>query len=606
MKSIFNKNNYRRVYIVDSQGVWNSFFIDNDYQEKNDLVLTFDFELKKNIELSGGESLYIDKLISPEEMHRCNFTIYDFFHSWNLDQKGNDLFNYKEVDFGISFRLDFWNDYVSLMRLFICVSSLKNLNIGEIHLYSNDMRLLQAVELSGISIQKHKVTTFTDGLFFPISRWLDERIRPNKLRGFLYSVRSIITAVYGELLSFIRGSLGKNKKYKVFIQEYHPTKAIIDSLRDSKDIDLVLCNFSRGTPLRSKLKEQLLPVYTIFNYHKEAEKILERYLAGRCARLVLNDVDLTDIAFEIIDDRVRQSIEKRIAVIESSVRYLKNNPIDLVVLIANIGFTVTLFDCVCKAKGIPSFLIINGLLGPEYSDESKYATHINSYSNSIRDNYFRGMDNVYALGDPRMDSYASCSKNNISRARPKVVIGASGFNSVDLNSFVAVEFEFMFSVLSALQRFESEGAGIDVVIKVRPNGYKQQYVNFLDKFFPGFVCEIVDTMPMKQLLSRADIYISIYSQTLFEASALGVPVIYYRADSEVMFEPFDMNSELVTVSTQSGLVDLLYRFMEKDPCFDEFLNVQTMEKYIGPLDGNNLYRNLEFIKKILNENAPHA
>lgn len=606
MKSVFNSNCYRKVYIVDSREIWDSFSVNNDYQEKEDLVLTFDFELKKNIELSGGESLYIDKLISPEEMHRYNFAIYDFFHSWNLDQKGNDLFNYKEVDFGISFRLDFWNDYVSLMRLFLCVSSLKALKIGETHLYSNDMRILKALELSDISTQKHNVTTFSDGFFFPISKWLDEQIRPNKFRGFLYSVRSIVTAVYGELLSFSRRVLGKNKKYKVFIQEYHPTKAILESLRDSKDIELVLCNFSRGTPLRSKLKEQLLPVYTICNYRKAAERILENYRTGRCASLVLNKVDLTDIAFEIIDERVRQSIGKRIAVIESSFRYLRSNPIDLVVLIANIGFTVTLFDCVCKAKGIPSFLIINGMLGPEYSDDSKYASHINSYSTSIRDNYFRGMDNVYALGDPRMDNYASCAKNTISRTRPKVVIGASGFNPVDLNSFVAVEFEFMFSVLSALQRIESEGSGIDVVIKVRPNGYKQQYVSFLDKFFPGFKCEIIDSVPMNQVLFNADLYISIYSQTLFEASILGVPVIYYRADSEVMFEPFDMNSELLTVSTPSELVDLFYRFIEGDPCFDEFLNVQTMEKYIGPLDGNNLDRNLGFIKKILNENEPHA
>ena len=45
------------------------------------------------------------------------------------------------------------------------------------------------------------------------------------------------------------------------------------------------------------------------------------------------------------------------------------------------------FDLVCKNKNIPSFMIINGLMAHNYMDEAKYATYINSYSESIKQGY---------------------------------------------------------------------------------------------------------------------------------------------------------------------------------------------------------------------------
>jgi CDP-glycerol glycerophosphotransferase (TagB/SpsB family) len=307
------------------------------------------------------------------------------------------------------------------------------------------------------------------------------------------------------------------------------------------------------------------------------------------------------MAYTIIDERVLKSIPKRLSTLDSCLHYLDKHTVDLNILIANIGYTATLFDCACRSRGVPSYLIINGLLGPEYSDESKCADYINSYSESIARNYFQSREGVLPLGDPRMDQYCSKELKSINRKRPVVVIGGSGFNSCDLNSYVSVEFEFMHQVLSALEILKSQGQEMEIIIKVRPNAYKSQYDQFVNQYFPGLVSKIQATTPMKEVLERSDLYISIYSQTLFEASCLGIPVIYYRADVEVMFEPFDAKSELVTVTSPEQLVVAFEKFVANDDCYLDFLNPKVMEKYVGPLDGNNLNRNLEFIDQLLNQ-----
>jgi hypothetical protein len=86
---------------------------------------------------------------------------------------------------------------------------------------------------------------------------------------------------------------------------------------------------------------------------------------------------------------------------------------------------------------------------------------------------------------------------------------------------------------------------------------------------------------------------------LFEASCLGVPALYYKKDTEIMLPPFDGQSELVIVDNVPDLVKALEDFREGDGRFDAFLRRDVMEKYIGPLDGRNLERNLEYIDRQL-------
>jgi CDP-glycerol glycerophosphotransferase (TagB/SpsB family) len=171
---------------------------------------------------------------------------------------------------------------------------------------------------------------------------------------------------------------------------------------------------------------------------------------------------------------------------------------------------------------------------------------------------------------------------------------------------VAVEFEFLHDVLQALQIVKAQGADLSITIKVRDNGYRSQYEAFVQEYFPGLVELIADRVPIRSILERSDFYISIYSQTLFEASCLGIPCLYYKKDDEILFAPFDGRSELVTVSTTQDLVTAVTDFLAGHDRFDAFLQREVMEKYIGPLDGGNVERNLNQIYGLLQQPAPGA
>jgi hypothetical protein len=203
-----------------------------------------------------------------------------------------------------------------------------------------------------------------------------------------------------------------------------------------------------------------------------------------------------------------------------------------------------------------------------------------------------------------MDEYALSQSRSINRLTPTVTIGASGHNITNLDSYVAVEFDFLYDVLRALLTIKERGVPLRVVIKVRSNGYQEQYEAFAEEYFPGLVDEILHSVPMRSVLEKTDFYISIYSQTLFEASCLGIPCLYYKKDTETMYAPFDGSSELVTVDNVADLIAACDDFLCEHPRFDAFLDRAVMEKYIGFLDGGNLDRNLEYIYGILSTSRP--
>ncbi len=590
--------NYMNIYIVDSKCLFES--IEHQVSIENDLVLTFDFSLVKYIGDRGGVAKYIDHLRESDYMQKENHNIYDFFKNWHKDKDGNDLFNYNGCNFGISFRMEYWNDFVYLCRLIINVSRLSNAK-SKVYILSNEKSLIEAMDVLAINYDKLEVTKGLDSriesYFFPIAQWMDSKVRPSGKLKFLYQARSLLNNCHFYLFKVYDCLFNLSSRKQVFIQEYHPTKEIINLLKDASDITPVLANVTNLKNFDRLRKIRLIPNRLVpKSFDAEINEIKKHYKKNKFKRLILSDgLDVTEIAYRVIEDRVFTCLEGYVNQLDFYLEYIKKNRIDLNVIIANLGRDVTLFDCAARCYGVPSFLIINGLLGPEYSDESKSANYINSYSECIKKNYFNNEDHIVTLGDPRMDGYHGEQKN-ISRNKPTIVIGTSGFNPVDLNSYVAVEFDFMFDVLTAIIKNDNYK---EVVIKTRPNGYKKQYESFVKDYFPKLKCRIEDSIPMKTAIMQADLYISIYSQTLFEASSVGVPSIYYRKDNEIMSPPFDGNSELVTVSSTEDLCTALTDFKQAHERFDEFLRPQVMEKYVGPLDGKNLERNVEFIRNIL-------
>ena len=113
---------------------------------------------------------------------------------------------------------------------------------------------------------------------------------------------------------------------------------------------------------------------------------------------------------------------------------------------------------------------------------------------------------------------------------------------------------------------------------------------------------LLDSGTMKEIFNKTDLYISLYSQTLIEASCIGIPVIYHKNDKEIIDPPFDNNSELVTTTNTNELCVAIDDFLTNNDRFNNFLSKKILEKYIGPLDGKNLERNLDFIYELVNSN----
>jgi hypothetical protein len=586
---------YEKIFILESRAWWSSCRY--RFNPTTDLVLTYDFGLHKEVETLGGIALYLDHLVDPESMRRNNFLVYEYLRNWHLDAEGRDIFVSRGVSFGFSFRIEIWNDLTFLARTRLCLEKVMQMRCTTLLVGTQSTLIGSILKDSNVpfeSVPRGSVPANT-GYFFPIHRWMDEKWRSRK---FKHKLKPLVAMITGRLRMWAaRLSPDKDRRLPVFVQEYFPTRRIVERLQQDPRLRVILAQYSWAPGLAKLVREHPIPVWgNLRKYRIEAEDLLRRFRASSRSRLILvGDIDVTAKMVEVIERNVSIALAETLRTLDCVIQYIDRNPIRLEVMIANMGRMNTLVDCVCKGRGIESYMIVNGMLVHEYLDEAKYADTINAYSTSMKSNYFANMNNIVCLGDPRMDEYALSKPRPINRVTPTVTIGASGYNVTNLDSYVAVEFEFLHDVLSALRAVKDRGVALRIVIKVRSNGYKQQYDDFAAEYFPGLVDEIVQTVPMRSVLERTDFYISIYSQTLFEASCLGIPCLYYKKDTETMFAPFDGRSELVTVDDPGDLIAAFDDFMLQRPRFDAFLKRSVLEKYIGFIDGHNLDRNLDYI-----------
>ena len=506
---------YGKIFVLESRAWWSS--CRDRFDPSTDLVLTYDFGLRKEVEALGGIALFIDHLVDPECMQRNNFLVYEFFRNWHLDAEGRDIFVSRGVAFGFSFRLEIWNDLIFLARTRLCVEKVVQMGCNAL-LVGTHLALIESF-LNELNVPFEAVrcgaASANTDYFFPIHRWMDEKVRSRKLR---HKLKPLVAVIVESVRRWaMRLSPSKEGKLGIFVQEYYPSRRIIDRLQRDTRLRVILAQYSWAPGLAKLFREYPIPVWRrLRNYRVEAEELLGRFRATRQSRLILTDgIDITTRIVEVIERRVAAVMSATLRTLDYAIRYFDRYPIRLEVMIANMGRTNTLVDCICKHRGIRSYMIVNGILVHQYLDEAKYADTINAYSTSMKDNYFHPMTNVVCLGDPRMDDYALSELRSINRVTPTVTIGASGHNITNLDSYVAVEFDFLHDVLRALRIVKDRGLALRIIIKVRSNGYKQQYEAFAKEYFPGLVDEILHTVPMRNVLERTDFYISIHIPRLF-------------------------------------------------------------------------------------------
>ena len=177
---VFEKH-YRNIYIVESRSNWSANI---DYDCGCDLVLTYCFGVKSEVQSKGGDVYYIDNLLPQSEMEKNNFLVTQFFQNWYLDDLGRDIFCYQGVDFGFGFRLDVWNDLTFYARIRACLNVLKAISFGEIIMTSPSARIGSILDDMGLAYatidDQYTEIDSVENYYFPILQWMDERIRPKK------------------------------------------------------------------------------------------------------------------------------------------------------------------------------------------------------------------------------------------------------------------------------------------------------------------------------------------------------------------------------------------------------------------------------------------
>ncbi len=596
------EQSYRHLFLVQNRAYWQSRPF--PYDPNLDLVLTLDFGVFHEIRHMGGKVEFLDHLIDPQIMEKYNYETYHFFARWHYDSKGNDFFAYKGIKVGNALRIAIWANITQYARTVINLLAVKKIEYKKVFVGVQDYYTLDILKALDIKIETWgpQNDEQTQEYYFPILRWIDESIYPSGAKQVL---KSFLTGIFDLMLSFWdRCLIFKKKVLNIFIHPYHPTQRIIEKLKNNPAVNLIFENY---TWTQGPFKERRLPTQPPSYHHKHlAKEMIDKFQMEKSIHWNLDGFPISDYLYLIIIKRISGPLAGCLQTVDCIIAYYKKNKLDLMVTIANIGFTNCLMLNYCHKYGIPTFLIINGLFAHSYLDEAKDATWINSYGESVKNNYFCNMQNIVCLGDPRMDDYINnASLKVINRQRPTIVIGASGFSNVDLNSYVAVEFDFFYDVMNALKTVCEKGKEMNIVLKVRANGYIEQYKSFLTEYFLGIPVTIYDDLSMKDIFSGADYFITIYSQTLFEASCLGIPVLYYKKDTQVNHPPFDGKSELVTAFCLSDLIDKIERFYNKDPIYEAFLDKKVMEKYVGCLDGKSTDRNIDFIYSLLEPSGEH-
>lgn len=452
-KTLFNKE-FRYIFLVQDRNYWHSCPF--SYDKAQDLVLTFDFGVVNEIISKGGAVDYIDHLGDDVAMESYNYEVYDFFAKWHFDKDGRDIFSYKGIGFGNAFRIDIWNDityYVRIWLSFLLVKKIKHekMFIGvEDECTKNIITELNIISDSWRVDKKFSRTRY----YFPIFRWMTERIHPSGIRhlfqSFMLYILDLVIRV-GEYLRIIRRS-----EYDVFVHNYHPTRKIMEQLKKDGLVNVVAVGYWRGKDI---FKEKHLPVHGFSLHHRKLTEIMvSKFEVNKNAHWEIEGVDVGEKISKIIIKRISGHIPHYLKTMDNIIRYFKNRKLRLAVTISNIGIVNCLILNYCRRNNIPTYLVINGWLGNPYLDDAKDATWINAYGESIRLNYFRGMNNVICLGDPRMDAYVGHgSDKEIDRTCPTIVIGAAGFNNIDLNSYLAFEFDFLNDVLKTCVKLQKIG-----------------------------------------------------------------------------------------------------------------------------------------------------
>jgi len=176
---------FRNIYILESRDYWSPYA--EDFIAEQDLVLTFDFGLKHEIEGFGGSAFYVDSLCSSDEMQQNNFLAAEFFKRWHYDKAGNDFFTAQDVPFGFAFRIEIWSEYLQYVRQRANLEKLRTVEYQTIFIAENIGWVGDILNEMGLRFETINKQIVSDQAvyFFDIHKYMHDALHGKSIKNIL-------------------------------------------------------------------------------------------------------------------------------------------------------------------------------------------------------------------------------------------------------------------------------------------------------------------------------------------------------------------------------------------------------------------------------------
>lgn len=254
----------------------------------------------------------------------------------------------------------------------------------------------------------------------------------------------------------------------------------------------------------------------------------------------------------------------------------------------------------CQKYHIPTSVIINGFCSDNFEIEAKASDLTLCYGESSRENYLKDKLNSVVVGNPLFEkAYKIRKKISINFPPKNILVGSFAFSPININRHYSDNERFILEVFQALKKIKNESKfEFEVSLKLHPADIKDFYKWFVtSKNFRDV--EVIAAGDFQKIVSKFDLLIINYSTAIFETALMGIPVIFYHSNNQILFEPYNGFGPLPTAFTTKELENVLERVFHDRDYAHSFNDLKVLERFTGPVDGKSGERILNIITKHL-------